>query len=315
MVHRQLPGITSLSEFIGGDRDACGPYAEEEGLAAQQNGETLSWQHAEAIRKRDIVQKWFTPGGGEPIGSVYNDLMTFEHVHIIDYEPYNENLNMTDIRNKLIQFAGTYPIVIEVAVAYNLPGNESGVHYHFVTIVGIDSATGYLVLNPDDVNALSAHQTYSGRWVNWNQLLAAHIVGMIVFDRSNTNPMKIPTNWHDDGSKLTAPNGHICVFGVRDHIINSGDWNPNLVPLDEEIYDADGNSAQHFGLVLKYTKSTNVVSEAQGENLAGPSETADETVKKTAQELSNVVDVVQQQLATVKSYVADIINAENQEAV
>lgn len=315
LVHRQLPAITALSEFIGGDHDACGPYAEEEGLAAQANGETLSWQHAEAIRKRDIVKGWFTPGGGEPIASVYNDLITFESVHIIDYDTYSETLDMNSIRTKLIQFAGTYPIVIEVAAAHNLPGNEAGVNYHFVTIVGIDSNSGYLVLNADDINALSGHQTYSGRWISWGQLLAAHIVGMVVFDRSVTKKMGIPTNWHDDGSTLTAPNNpNKCVYGVREHIMNSANWNPNLVPLDEESYDAEGNSKQHFGLTLVYTKSTNVVSENLGE-VPAKQDSADAVVKAAAQELSNVVDVMQQQLNTVKGYVSNIVSAESQDTI
>ena len=49
-----------------------------------------------------------------------------------------------------------------------------------------------------------------------------------------TNPMPtIPTNWHDDGTTLTAPNGHKVIRGFRDYIL-SHYWDPLDLPLEEE---------------------------------------------------------------------------------
>jgi hypothetical protein len=43
----------------------------------------------------------------------------------------------------------------------------------------------------------------------------------------------IPQGWTDDGSTLTAPNGHKVVLGFRDHVLVNR-WDPNNLPLEEE---------------------------------------------------------------------------------
>lgn len=62
----------------------------------------------------------------------------------------------------------------------------------------------------------------------------------------------IPQGWTDDGSTLTAPNGHKVVLGFRNYIL-ANNWDPNNVPLEEEYrtdpvedyYDQPGaNSGQ-----------------------------------------------------------------------
>lgn len=47
----------------------------------------------------------------------------------------------------------------------------------------------------------------------------------------------IPQGWTDDGSTLTAPNGHRVVLGFRDYILTHW-WDPGNQPLEEE-YHAD----------------------------------------------------------------------------
>ena len=47
----------------------------------------------------------------------------------------------------------------------------------------------------------------------------------------------VPSGWHDDGTKLTAPNGVQVVLGFREHVL-AGKWNPANVPLEAE-YHAD----------------------------------------------------------------------------
>lgn len=46
--------------------------------------------------------------------------------------------------------------------------------------------------------------------------------------------MTTPAGWHDDGTTLTAPNGHKVVQGFRQYIL-SNPWDPANVPLDEEF--------------------------------------------------------------------------------
>lgn len=43
----------------------------------------------------------------------------------------------------------------------------------------------------------------------------------------------IPRGWDDDGTTLTASNGHKVVLGFRSYILNN-QWDPNNVPLEEE---------------------------------------------------------------------------------
>jgi hypothetical protein len=46
----------------------------------------------------------------------------------------------------------------------------------------------------------------------------------------------VPAGWHDDGSKLTAPNGVPVVFGFRSHILNAPSWDPGNVPQEAEYH-------------------------------------------------------------------------------
>ena len=44
----------------------------------------------------------------------------------------------------------------------------------------------------------------------------------------------VPQGWHDDGTTLTAPNGHKVKLGFRRHIL-SNNWDPQNMPLEEEV--------------------------------------------------------------------------------
>lgn len=237
-VHRELPKQLSLSEFLAGSNASCGPDAELEALNELAAGNILDANHLAAIQKRDAVLGWFSPTGGEPLSSIYNDINKYENVHLIQYIPYSNTPNADAIHTALINYAGTYPIVVEVGNASALPSNESGVHYHFVTITGIDSVQGYEFLNGDDIQALKGFATYPARWMGWNVLLAAQPVGIIVFGR---NTMSIvPAGWHDDGTTLTAPNSKTVVHGFRDFVLAwPGGWEADNIPLDNEDDNAN----------------------------------------------------------------------------
>lgn len=43
----------------------------------------------------------------------------------------------------------------------------------------------------------------------------------------------IPVGWHDDGTTLTAPNGHRVVLGFRNYVLTNA-WDPADQPLEEE---------------------------------------------------------------------------------
>lgn len=258
LVHRTLPYLKSLSEFIGGSRAACGPDAELEALQELNTfGNILDANHLIAIQKRDQVLGWFSPTGGEPLSSILNDLNTYEHIHIIQYIPYSDNPDFNAIHTALEMFAGTYPIVLQVVNAQALTGNEQNVFSHFVSVDGIDSALGYMTLNGDDIQALPISAgviTYPGRWINWSSIYNAKPSGLIVFGRNSVN---IPVNWHDNGTVLTAPNNVSVTGFLRDFILNSNpEWNPNLVPLYSAYQIATG-VRQQFGLHLDTDANNN----------------------------------------------------------
>lgn len=262
-VHRELPKQLSLSEFLAGSNASCGPDAELEALNELTAGNILDANHLAAIQKRDAVLGWFSPTGGEPLSSIYNDINKYENVHLIQYISYSNTPNADAIHAALINYAGTYPIVVEVGNASALPDNESGVHYHFVTITGIDSVQGYEFLNGDDIQALKGFATYPSRWVGWNTLLAAQPVGIIVFGRNTMST--VPAGWHDDGTTLTAPNGKTVGHGFRWMILNDPNWNPNLWPVEGENSPDANTVSQPFALDLKWNLSANTGSETGGQ--------------------------------------------------
>lgn len=49
------------------------------------------------------------------------------------------------------------------------------------------------------------------------------------------NNMGIPSNWHDDGTTLTAPNGHRVVLGFRQWVLDHN-WDNTNMPLEEEYH-------------------------------------------------------------------------------
>ena len=270
VVHRTLSKLKSLSEFIGGSRAACGPDGELMALdELATTGSILNADHLVAIQKRDQVKGWFSPTGGEPLSSIYKDLNTYEHIHFVRYIPYSDTPNTTVIHGALQDFAGTYPIVLQLVNAQALTGNEQGVHSHFVAVVGIDSDLGYYVLNGDDIQALPISRgvtTYPGRWISWNSILNAKPAGLIVFGRNSVN---IPTGWTDDGTTLKAPNGIPVVQGFRDWVLNHT-WESINYPLAPEVVITTGSiepgnpsigpgSRQNFRLTsLGWTTAKNV---------------------------------------------------------
>lgn len=44
----------------------------------------------------------------------------------------------------------------------------------------------------------------------------------------------VPQGWHDDGTTLTAPNGHKVKLGFRHYVLNNN-WDPKNMPLEEEV--------------------------------------------------------------------------------
>lgn len=90
--------------------------------------------------------------------------------------------------------------------------------------------------------------------------------------------MIIPQGWHDDGTTLTAPNGHKVVLGNRKYVLSyPGGWNANNQPLEEE-WHADPLEVSNPSLgpgqkqgfnetTLEYTPARGVFEAWQGQEI------------------------------------------------
>jgi hypothetical protein len=122
-------------------------------------------------------------------------------------------------------------------------------NHHTISIEHVNDMTNSLPLTP-------AQQDASFKLVAWlcnqygltfNQvkthasiapLSRAHCPGNYPLDAlkaylSGGNMSTVPQGWHDDGTTLTAPNGHKVVRGFRDFVL-ANNWDPANVPQGEE---------------------------------------------------------------------------------
>lgn len=145
-----------------------------------------------------------------------------------------------------------YPILIafEEGSAYDMalgrnpyPWTPSGSHIIFVTGVTSDGN----VLVRDSANCTNLYDPNSLRpGPRIYKADALSIVSATVavppwmprptsdIPPTGGNSMTIPTGWHDDGTTLTAPNGHKVIQGFRTHVLNNT-WLADNQPLGEEF--------------------------------------------------------------------------------
>lgn len=253
-MNRQFAGFQSISEFSVAN-DACGPTAET--VALHQAQYPLTPSQISIIRNRDIQKGWFHPGEGEPLSSIYNDLTQLAHFQIQQYIPYNPSVDVSTIHTALETYSGIQPCIVQFINAQALVGNEKGVQSHFCCVGGIDSTQGYLTANGDDIEALAGKTYYPARWQSWDTFLAAKICGLLI-PRTATI-MSVPAGWKDDGTTLTAPNGHTVVHGFRQYILNyPTGWHADNVPMAQEI-PYNSNSGQFFEYTILYWNGTATV--------------------------------------------------------
>lgn len=234
-VTRLLPNAAAISEFVAQYHGDCGETAELVALH-HLKGWDLNAVNLATIVKRDIAHGWAGSNGAEPLSSIANDLRTEGVVYdIYDYaEPFG-----ADWHSVLLAQAGLVPIILQVAKGGNLPGDEKGVQYHFICVVGINPS-GYDVADGDNP------ASNSGKLViySFTDLQNAAVCGMIVCHSATpsaapvsvgTPSMRIPTGWTDDGSTLTAPNSQSVVQGFRTFLLNDPTWEADNWPLAHEF--------------------------------------------------------------------------------
>lgn len=174
-VHIVVPHFQAITEFAG-HNDDCGPCANQV-CAACCEGRPPTTDGMNAMRARDLAAGKFRDGEGQRLDEVAWDVAQFTSPKIeTTVTPFGSPAET--IHNALRSALGRgNPCVLNLALAGSLPGNQSGIHYHFVAVGGVDTALGYLIANGDEY-PFGRIGTY---WVSWNGILAAQPCGLIEY--------------------------------------------------------------------------------------------------------------------------------------
>lgn len=153
--------------------------------------------------------------------------------------------------------AGIKPIMVQLANAQGLvniagAGEDAGVHYHAIAILG-KSDTGYIVGDPNNPNVVNDFDTYP-LWALQDAQVCA-LIALNVKEQPQVQPqehtaMMIPTDWHDDGNTLTAPNGLAVTGGFREYVLDNA-WNKDDLPWVSE-QDFGDTRRQDFDYTVLY---------------------------------------------------------------
>lgn len=134
--------------------------------------------------------------------SVNPNLVTFSIEHV---DPTQDNSTPVPDAQKSASFA----LVKDICTRWNIPMRDA------------DSAggiTGHFSIDPISRSRCPGNYPWDELW--------AYLKGV--------QHMPVPQGWHDDGTKLTAPNGHFLVKGFRDRVLNATSWDSGDQPLEEE---------------------------------------------------------------------------------
>lgn len=146
-----------------------------------------------------------------------------------------------------------YPVVVagaetgmhDVGLGDVVPYPWRATGNHIIVITGVTANGNFLVRDAANcTNLLDPHSLRPGPRIYDSsklQLISATVIipawtprPLAGFDpRKEQSMPNIPSGWHDDGTTLTAPNGHKVKLGFRQYILTHG-WDPNNMPLQEE---------------------------------------------------------------------------------
>jgi hypothetical protein len=234
MTTRLLPNALHFTEFQGGYHGTCGETALATALVCstpplESTADAINLMLA--MTREMIGLGWASANGSTTTQRLHDEAVRRGfHPDESSRIDYSEPLDPIKLHTLLLAVAGVRPILLEIARAGNLPGDEAGVQYHFICIVGITDA-GY-ICNDGDNTAINQHLvTYS-----WSELENARPCGVLVIEmQPGASTVGIPSGWSDDGVTLRNPvNANIAVNGIRYYILTHP-WNPADVPLDNEF--------------------------------------------------------------------------------
>lgn len=231
-----LPFANGGTQFIGGFRDMCGPFAMSRALTPYIKRPATD-QDVLDIRAWLLNRGVFTSGAGTTVSGITTYMR--EHGYSVTVIPFSYAFNTTAAKNVIDASVERSAMVIELSRGGKLPYNEPGVQFHFVAIVG-KAENGYYIANGDDIAGAKAPL----RMVTWQNLLDAGVCGLIVMPPLSvttpppptTSSLSVPTGWRDNGTLLTAPNSIVVQHAYREMILADAAFNAANLPVATESY-------------------------------------------------------------------------------
>lgn len=247
----ELPNAHSMSEFQGRSGDCM--WDGLLGALATIGRAELTPAALNHMVDVAIAHGWASSNGAAPMSSVsaYLDMLGIPHTTYGYAEPFN-----IDWQGVVREYAGHYPLVMEVAQGGRLPGDEAGVHYHGFSILAGDPGTDvYGCCDGDDRDT---SPTLKRRTMA--QLAAAQPCALIVINESGHMSWTIETDAQGHTSGAHDSHGAHCGPGDAVALRENGLLSTNsLIPAGEVYYDA-GKSALALdnGAVVFFSKATGV---------------------------------------------------------
>lgn len=235
MTYRILPNALHFSEFQGGYHGTCGETALATALVCS-TPQIESTPDAIALllslTKELISLGWASASGSTSTLRLHDEAIRRGfHPDESSRIDYSEPLDPTKLHTLLLAMAGVKPILLEIARGGNLPGDEAGLQYHFICIVGVTDA-GYICNDGDNPATTSHLMTYS-----WTEIENARPCGVLVIEMQ---PQGVPAMWSRTANGAQDQHGHIIGSGLADLVFAKNLQGSN--GLLGETYYAAGHS-------------------------------------------------------------------------
>lgn len=229
---------------------ACGFFACATVKAMSPVGQTPAQNAAEMIAE---AEQWYAQYNGNDAISNVNGMTLQQLYDLIVQIGLHFQATGTDPHVLRAWLALGYPVIVAGAETgfYDLalgdivpyPWKPSG--SHIIVLTGATSNGNFLVRDSANVTSLSdlnalrpGPRVYDARRM---QLTSATAIvppwlprPPAGFDPTQNDFVPIiPNGWRDDGTTLTAPNGHRVILGFRRYVLTHA-WDPTNLPLQEE---------------------------------------------------------------------------------
>lgn len=257
MTTRLLSNALHFSEFQGGYHGTCGETALATAMvcASPQIEDTPTAINLMLAMTRELISLGWASASGATTTQHLRDEASKRGFasDAASFIGYQQPLNLDTLHTLLLGTAGIKPIIVEVARAGVLPGDEIGVQYHFICIVGITD-TGYICNDGDNANISQHLITYS-----WQQLQAAVPCGVLVLDMEQTPSMW--TRLNGGGAQDNA--GHHVGAGLAGEIFAQNLQGTSGLNSETYISAKQSLVALDNGVVVSWDGSAHIDQAAQ----------------------------------------------------